>query len=283
MAWPQRRPLLFDRGLPLFQRTDGHRYSLDDLLTAWVAIQQLKKLIAKPPAHKRDNNPIRVLELGCGIGTVSLMMTWWCLANDVDNVAFTSVEAQKISFDLAQRSLAFNGVAPYIHLIHADFRTATLPGTFDMVVGTPPYFPTTDGWVSDHVQRGPCRFELRGGIEAYAAAAARYVADGGMFVVCNAVLNHARSVGAIGAEGFNLDAIQQVIPKAERQPLFEVYAAHQSATNAKTSRGHRPARVDAGPQPGNLERLIKRLTVRNAQGQRTPEFRTIRQQMGFPH
>ena len=56
-----------------------------------------------------------------------------------------------------------------------DFREPAVTGdlgTFDLITGTPPYFPPGTGLESDHVQRGPCRFEHRGGVEAYCDAAA---------------------------------------------------------------------------------------------------------------
>jgi len=44
----------------ILQRLDGHRWSLDDLVTAWVAA-----------AACRHTAPRDVTDLGCGIGAVS--------------------------------------------------------------------------------------------------------------------------------------------------------------------------------------------------------------------
>src|ERR1700757_1882620 len=53
----------------ILQRVDGHRWSLDDLATAWYAARAwLLMNEGRPPA--------RTLDLGCGIGTV-LMFTAW--------------------------------------------------------------------------------------------------------------------------------------------------------------------------------------------------------------
>src|SRR5690348_3440530 len=48
----------------ILQRRDGHRWSLDDLVTAWVATRYAA------PA------PERIVDLGCGIGSVLLMLAW---------------------------------------------------------------------------------------------------------------------------------------------------------------------------------------------------------------
>src|SRR6187455_1851685 len=47
----------------ILQRVDGHRWSLDDLVTAWVAFDEC----APSP-------PDRLVDLGCGIGTVLLLL-----------------------------------------------------------------------------------------------------------------------------------------------------------------------------------------------------------------
>ena len=143
----------------ILQRLDGHRWSLDDLVTAWLAARDCPA----PPA--------RALDLGCGIGTVLLFLAW-----RFPSARLVGVEAQEVSFELARRSLAWNGVEARVELRHADFRApAAFPdgGVFDLVTGTPPYFPPGSGRESDHVQRAPCRFEHLGGIEDYCCSPPR--------------------------------------------------------------------------------------------------------------
>ena len=53
--------------------------------------------------------------------------------------------------------------------------------TFDLVLGSPPYFPLGTGIEGDHPQKVACRFELRGDIADYARVAARHLAPGGVF------------------------------------------------------------------------------------------------------
>jgi tRNA1(Val) A37 N6-methylase TrmN6 len=149
---------------------DGHRWSLDDLVTAWFAA----RVCARPPE--------RFVDLGCGIGTVLLFGAW----RFVEATAI-GVEAQDVSVELARRSLAWNGVESRCEVRHGDFRDSTLlpeGAVFDLVSGTPPYFSHGSGRQSDHVQRAPCRFEHRGGVEDYFQAAARLLAPGGRFVAC---------------------------------------------------------------------------------------------------
>jgi len=52
---------------------------------------------------------------------------------------------------------------------------------FDLITGSPPYFPPVAGVKSEHPQRLACRFELRGTVADYCATAARHLAAGGFF------------------------------------------------------------------------------------------------------
>src|SRR3990172_8119041 len=77
----------------ILQRLDGHRWSLDDLVTAWVAADEMG---AEPPGQ--------MVDLGCGIGAVLLLLAWrWPALRAV------GIEAQAASVELARRSLTWNG------------------------------------------------------------------------------------------------------------------------------------------------------------------------------
>src|SRR5262249_27018325 len=127
-----------------------------------------------PPAHMAD--------LGCGIGAVLLLLAWrFPAAHGV------GVEAQRVSIELARRSLAWNGADRRCEVRHGGLREpASIPeGTIlDLVRGTPPYLPVGTARGSSRSQWAGCHLELRGGIEAYCAAAARLLGPGGWFVTC---------------------------------------------------------------------------------------------------
>lgn len=227
----------------LFQKTRGHRWSLDDLITAHFAAEQVSA-------------PARCLDLGCGIGSVLLMIAWRFPAAQC-----TGVEAQPMSAALARKSIAWNGAADRVRLIEADFREAAVDAKFELITGTPPYFPLGSGTLSPRVQAGPCRFEHRGGVEAYCDAAARALTDDGTFVFCESAPQLPRVEAALAAAGLHLGAWRAVVPREGKAPLVSVFAA-------------RRARWDAGPLPA--------LVVRDRAGQWTPEFLALRAAMGMP-
>lgn len=234
----------------ILQRVDGHRGSIDDLLTAYCAVRMMG-----------ETHPRRFLDLGCGIGTV---LTW--LAWAFPEAEAVGIETQPISVSLAARTVRWNGFSHRAQIRCGDLRHATSYDglkPFDLITGTPPYFPVGDGLESCHVQRSPCRFEHRGGIEAYCLAAKDWLLPGAPFVVCEAYIARHRVDSAARAAGLTIVYWQDVIPKAGKAPLFSLIAM-RGADEAEL-------RITAPP-----------LVVRDQAGQRTPEFMAIRQRMGMP-
>ncbi|HEY5345367.1 MAG TPA: methyltransferase [Verrucomicrobiae bacterium] len=163
----------------LFQLRDGHRFSTDDILTAWYGTTWC------PTART-------ALDLGSGIGTVGMICAW-----RLQGAKFVTVEAQSESIALAKKSARYNELANRYEIREGDFRSkannagradlpASLPALraaekFDLITGSPPYFPLGAGIESEHPQKLACRFELRGNIDDYCATAAKHLAPGGFF------------------------------------------------------------------------------------------------------
>lgn len=150
----------------LFQLSDGHRFSTDDILTAWYGTSWC------PTART-------ALDLGSGIGTVGMIAAW-----RLPGTRFVTVEAQKESVALARKSAAYNGLQERYEIREGDFRE---PGIiraeekFDFITGSPPYFPPDAGVKSEHPQKLACRFELRGTVADYCSTASKHLAAGGFF------------------------------------------------------------------------------------------------------
>lgn len=237
----------------IFQKLRGHRFSLDDLVTAWFALQ-----------HAGAGEEHTALDLGCGSGSVLSMIAW---ARPESRVI--GIEAQAVSAGLARRSIAWNGCADRCEVRDGDLRDHSLvaEGTvFDLITGTPPYIPLGDGVVSERVQRGPACFEVRGGVEDYVAAAARWLAPHGVFAICHS--DAARTAQAAAASNLRVFAMRPVVPREGREPLFWVFAMQHGDTTA-----HDAAR-DTPPSPP--------LVVRDRAGQWTADFRALRETMGMP-
>jgi len=239
----------------ILQRLDGHRWSLDDLVTAWVAA-------GGDPCDRTaaggDATPARIADLGCGIGTVLL-----CLAWRLPSARVIGVEAQAISAALARRSILWNGVGDRCEVRDGDLRDAAVlagEAPFDLVTGTPPYLPIGTASESARPQRGPATIEHRGGIEAYCEAAARLLAPSGRFVVCEGATQVARVERAAEAAGLGIARRLDVVPRVGKGALLSVYVMGRAAASGSEST----------------------LVVRDGDGQWTDAFRAVRRDMGMP-
>lgn len=194
----------------ILQRVHGHRYSLDDVITAWEAACLLPRATS-------------CLDLGSGIGSVLLM-----LAYKLSDARFVAVEAQRNSFELLTRNVARNGLSERVRPVFGDLRAVAhpklAPGGFDLVTGTPPYVPPGTATPSSDAQRAYARQEYRGGVEAYLEAGARCLRPRGRMVVCADARFPERVLST--APGLGLSVLRQrdVIPReTEKAPLFSVF------------------------------------------------------------
>jgi tRNA1Val (adenine37-N6)-methyltransferase len=165
----------------IWQRRSGHRYSVDDVATAWLAVRA-----------SSDATTNTCLDLGCGIGSVLLMV-----ADRLPSVRAVGIEAQASSYALAERNIEVNRLSKRVSAHFGDLRDPALlervvqfktafghESGFDLVTGTPPYKPLGTATLSPDPQRAHARVELRGGVEAYLAAAGRVLAADGCCVIC---------------------------------------------------------------------------------------------------
>jgi tRNA1(Val) A37 N6-methylase TrmN6 len=198
-----------------------------------------------------------ILDLGCGIGAVLLLLAWrFPFARCI------GIEAEPQSADLARRSIAWNGVDDRCEVRIGDLRTATADdGSYDLVTGTPPYLPLGTATEPQRAQQTFCHLEHRGGIEEYCAAAARRMTAAGRFVACHP--DHDRVDRAAASAGLVIEARRDVIPRAGKRALFALYQLRRAAWAG--------ARADLPP-----------LVVRDRQGRWTEEFRALRERMGLP-
>ena len=232
----------------ILQLVRGHRWSLDDLVTAWFAAE----VVGNSP-------PTRFADLGCGIAAVLLLLAWRFPA-----ARGVGVEAQPVSVDLAHRSLAWNGAAGRCEVRRADLRDPTsIPegAVFDLVTATPPYLPVGSAHGSPRMQWSGCHLELRGGVEAYCEAAVRLLAPDGWFVTCAGARQDERVRAGARRAGLHVVRRRDVIPRSGKPALFAVWAMR------------REVRAAGAEAP---------LVVRDRHGRWTDAFRAVRAGMGMP-
>lgn len=238
----------------VLQRKRGHRYSLDDVATAFVAAQL-------------SPSPDAVLDLGCGIGSVLLMLGW-----SHPGATLTGVEAQEVSYGLAQRNVERNGVAPRTRLLRRDLRDAGLPAElgrrYPLITGTPPYQPPGTATPSPDSQRAHARMELRGGVEDYLLSASRLLTPDGRLVVCAEGSRPDRVEAGAQVADLHIRERLSVWPREGRPgPLFHVFTLAPAVS------------LDLSEvRPPDEPRFV----ARDADGQRTPDYVAMRAFFGLP-
>ena len=221
----------------IFQLRKGHRFSADDIFTAYFASQH-------------HPNPQKILDLGAGIGTVGLLTL-----SRFPKAHLTMIEAQQISHELAKRTIAHNALQERVRPLHGDIRTETLcTETFDLITGSPPYIPADKGVISPHPQRAACRMELRGSIFDYAQAASLRLAEDGVFAVCFAGQDP-RAEEALSHAQLYCRLRQDVVFRADLAPTISIFVAQKQPCTTQH------------PPP---------IVIRDAQGNWTTEYMRIR-------
>lgn len=239
----------------LFQLRVGHRFSTDDILTAWYGTTWC-------PAART------ALDLGSGIGAVGMICAW-----RLPGARFVTVEAQSESVALARKSAAYNGVADRYEIREGDFRDAKILHAgekFDLITGSPPYFPLGDGVESEHPQKLACRFELRGSIADYCTTAARHLAPGGFFacVFPHEAAQLARVAAGAKAAGLVIVRQRPVVFREGDPPLIALFGLMRAGDLPEWFRG----------QTWTEPELI----IRTRAGKIHPEYSAVKLAIGFP-
>jgi tRNA1Val (adenine37-N6)-methyltransferase len=237
----------------IFQLRKGHRFSTDDVLTAWYGA-------AWAPSAGR------VLDLGSGIGSVGMMAAW-----RLPGAHVVTVEAQEESVRLARKSAAYNGLDGRFDIRHADFRDAgTLAAgeRFDLVLASPPYFPVGTGIEGNHPQKIACRFELRGDSGDYARAAVEHLQPGGFFACVYPEERREALESAAQAAGLTLVRRRPVVFREGEPPLVSLFGMMRAQDLPEAMRN----RTWTEPP----------LVIRLADGSVHPEYAAVKLSMGFP-
>lgn len=237
----------------IFQLRDGHRFSTDDVLTAWYGTSWC------PTAGI-------ALDLGSGIGSVGMIAAW-----RLPGAHFVTIEAQDESVRLARKSARYNGLKNRYEIRHGDFRDAAMLAAeekFDLVLGSPPYFPIGTGIEGDHPQKIACRFELRGDISDYCRIAAAHLAMGGFFTCVFPTEQLARVEAAAREAKLSIVRRRPVILREVEEPLITLFGMCVSEHLPETFR------KQTWVEPP--------LVIRRKDGSVHPEYSAVKLAIGFP-
>lgn len=239
----------------LLQLRSGHRFSTDDILAAWYGTSWC------PSAST-------CLDLGSGIGTVGMIAAW-----RLPGSRWVTVEAQEESVALARRSACYNGLESRYEIRQGDLRDSTIlrpEERFDLILGSPPYFPPGTGVTGDHPQKIACRFEMRGDVGDYCATGARHLALGGFMALVfpDAPEQSKRVFEGAAAAGLTVVRHRPVVFREKEPPLVGLFGLMRASDLPEWMRGK------TWEEPP--------LTIRTRDGQVHPEYSAVKLAIGFP-
>ncbi|MFT4546671.1 MAG: tRNA1Val (adenine37-N6)-methyltransferase [Verrucomicrobiales bacterium] len=142
---------------------------------------------------------------------------------------------------------------------------------FDLVLGSPPYFPRGSGVEAAHPQKVACRFELRGTIADYCATAVDHIAPGGVFACVFPVTpteQADRVTAAAQAAGLVIVRQRPIVLREGEPPLIGVFLMMRATDLPEEMR-----------EPTWYE---PPLIIRRSDGSVHPEYSAVKLGFGFP-
>ena len=157
---------LFDGRLKIIQKKEGYRFSIDAILLAHFA-----SLIEAPS----------IIDLGTGSGIIPLVLARKSAASSI-----VGVEVQEQLAGMARRTIALNGLADRISILHNDLRKVRdylKPSSFELVVCNPPYYPVTEGRINPDSEKAIARHEIMATLKDVTAASHYLVKPEGVITI----------------------------------------------------------------------------------------------------
>jgi len=157
---------LFNGHLRIIQKKEGYRFSIDAILLAHFASQL-----------SADS----IIDLGTGSGIIPLI-----LARKMSFPTIVGVEVQEAMADMAKRTIALNGFAERVSILHEDLRNLRnhfAAFSFDLVVSNPPYYPVDDGRINPDEQKAIARHEIMAKVEDIISVSHYLVKPSGRVVI----------------------------------------------------------------------------------------------------
>ncbi len=227
-------------GYKILQDSERFQFGIDAVLLADFACKGLKAGES-------------VIDLGTGTGIIPLLMAKGCEA-----AAFTGLEIQKDSADMAAQSVALNALEGRIKIINGDLKDAEklFPRhSFNVVTCNPPYMIDAHGKGNELDALTIARHEVLCTLEDVVAAADSLLATHGRFFMIHRPFRLPEIFSSLEKHKMEMKRMRLVYPFDGKEPNLVLIEARKNAKRRLT--------------------IEPPLVVRNDDGQYTAEIRQI--------
>ena len=227
-------------GYKIIQDSERFQFGIDAVLLADFACKGLKAGES-------------VIDLGTGTGIIPLLMAKGCEA-----AAFTGLEVQKDSADMAARSVALNALEGRIKIINGDLKDAgkLFPRhSFNVVTCNPPYMIDAHGKGNELDALTIARHEVLCTLEDVVAAADSLLATHGRFFMIHRPFRLPEIFSSLEKHKMEMKRMRLVYPFAGKEPNLVLIEARKNAKRRLTIEPPLIVRNDDGQYAAEIRKI----------------------------
>lgn len=206
-------------GYKILQDSERFQFGIDAVLLADYASKSLKEKES-------------VIDLGTGTGIIPLLMV-----NKCKTAAFTGLEVQKESADMAARSVAMNELEGRIQIVHGDLKEAgsLFPRhSFNVVTCNPPYMIDAHGRNNEQDALTIARHEVLCTLEDVVTAADYLLASHGSFFMIHRPFRLPEIFSSLEKHKMEMKRMRLIYPFADKEPNMVLIEARKNAKRRLT-------------------------------------------------
>ena len=206
-------------GYKILQDSERFQFGIDAVLLADYASKSLKEKES-------------VIDLGTGTGIIPLLMV-----NKCKTAAFTGLEVQKESAEMAARSVAMNELEGRIQIVHGDLKEAgsLFPRhSFNVVTCNPPYMIDAHGRNNEQDALTIARHEVLCTLEDIVTAADYLLASHGSFFMIHRPFRLPEIFSSLEKHKMEMKRMRLIYPFADKEPNMVLIEARKNAKRRLT-------------------------------------------------
>ena len=198
----------------------------------------------------------RGIDLGCGGGILSLL-----LLERSKKLHMTGLELRGDAAALGRENLEKNGLSDRGKILSGDIRehrSLFSPGSFDLAVSNPPYFPAGSGGVSPDPARAAARGEESCTLSQLCEAAAFLLRTGGRFCLVHRPERLAELFVCMSQNGLEPKRLREVCPRPGAAPSLVLAEGLRGGKPGLTIEPPLVLQDADGKESGEVRRIYRR-------------------------